>query len=137
MIYIVHFCARFQKFCSGGGSNSYEKAFFAPLIWVKYTYLSVYFCPPGAQNTKKSKFLCSFNGLSCYFFMLFVFCVCVCFCLPFYGCSCVLCFEWCSTVFLCFYDFMFFIILMGFHVSTNLSMAFYGCSCVCFYVFGV
>ena len=45
MIYIVHFCARFQKFCSVGGPNSYEKAFFAPLICEKKLLASVYFCP--------------------------------------------------------------------------------------------
>ena len=45
IIYIVHFCAIFQKFCSGGGSNSYEKAFFAPLICEKIL-ASVYFSPP-------------------------------------------------------------------------------------------
>ena len=46
MIYIVHFCARFQKFCSGGGSNLYEKAYFAPLICEKNTCFCLFLPPP-------------------------------------------------------------------------------------------
>ena len=44
MIHIVHFCAKFQKFFFGGGSNLYEKAYFAPLICEKIL-ASVYCCP--------------------------------------------------------------------------------------------
>ena len=61
IIYIVHFCAIFQKFCSGGGSNSYEKAFFAPLICEK---ILASFCPPLNKFCPPLS-ICSGGGKKC------------------------------------------------------------------------
>ena len=43
----------FQKFCSGGGSNSYEQAFFCPLIYEKNTSFCLFLPPPPEYGGKQ------------------------------------------------------------------------------------